>query len=319
MNDELALSDQVSADGRIPPQLGCGDCDSQTPRDRNIRKEPIFRGLTPAGHEKSAIHGSGLGCSQARLHALKHDAEHGMPFPLAELWPRLRAGHWRLGDAFADANRWYVLVEATPLGSGVEPRSRSGLAMLEDVLLGQTSKVVAIERNLSPSAVAYAMRTVLDSIGLDCRLRGVPQILMLSARLSKTSNSQAPAARIARVSGSRFQTWVISTRCPKLDLLDSLSPAERAVMLQVLDGCDYKHIASTRKVSLRTVANQVTMSFRKLGVSGRAELVDRVLQHSLGADTNQASPSLRSAPTRRAARRFARQLPRVAVAASAAG
>jgi serine/threonine protein kinase len=53
----------TSSEEQLTPQLGCGDCDSQTPGDRSTRKEPIFRGLTPAGHEKSAIHASGLGCS----------------------------------------------------------------------------------------------------------------------------------------------------------------------------------------------------------------------------------------------------------------
>jgi DNA-binding NarL/FixJ family response regulator len=254
--------------------------------------------------------------AKRRLQALQLDAECGLPFRLAELWLRLRAGHWRLCEAFAAGTRWYASVEATPAGA-VEQRSRSGLAMLEDVLLGQSSKVVAIERNLSPSAVAYAMRTVLDGIGLGCRLRGVPQILMLSARLSRSASSHDVGARIARLPGSPHEAWVISTRRPQLELLDSLSRAERAVILQVLDGCDYKQIANTRKTSLRTVANQVTMSFRKLGVSGRAELVDRLLQHSLGTDSSQTSPRVRALCSARA-RRISRHA-QVAVAASAAG
>lgn len=241
------------------------------------------------------------------MRALATDAAHGMPFGLAELWLRLRVGDWRLCDAFAEGDRWYAMVESVPAGSTPERRSRSGVAMLEDILLGQSSKVVAIERNLSPSAVAYAMRTALDSIGLRCRLRGVPQILLLSARLSRASSSQAPAARIARLPEARHDARIISTRRPRLDLLDALSQAERAVIGQVLDGYHYKQIASTRNTSLRTVANQVTMSFRKLGVSGRAELVDRLLQCSLGTNAT-VNPRLR-----------VKRQAQVAVAASAAG
>jgi DNA-binding CsgD family transcriptional regulator len=238
---------------------------------------------------------------EARMQALQRDAAQGMPFQLAELWLRLRSGEWRLRDAFSERGHWYAVVEATAPGTECERRSRSGLAMLEQVLLGQTSKVVAIERNLSPSAVASAMRTVLDSIGLDCRLRGVPQILMLSARLSRSPSGQVPqvpSARIAGLAAATRATWVVSTRCPRFDMLDALSRAERAVMLQVLDGCDYKQIASARKTSLRTVANQVTMAFRKLGVSGRAELVDRLLQCSLGTPGGRpAPPRVRAAPS----------------------
>lgn len=243
---------------------------------------------------------------EARARAVRSDAAEGAPFQLAELWSRVRAGEWRLRDAFSDPGRWYALVETTPYRGESERRRGSGLSMFEQVLLGQTSKVVAIERNLSPSAVAYAMRSVLDSIGLGCRLRGVPQILMLSARLAQEPPREVVAARIARVAASH-DTWVVSTRCPKLDLLNALSRAERAVMLQLLDGCDYKQIARTRKTSLRTVANQVTMSFRKLGVSGRAELVDRLLERSLGT-TVVKKPRLR--PMRSA---------QVAVAASSVG
>jgi len=232
--------------------------------------------------------------SEARTRAMQSDEAQSAVFQLAELWLRIRAGEWRLRDAFSHAGRWYALVEATPFRTESERRRGSGLSMLEEVLLGQTSKCVAIDRNLSPSAVAYAMRTVLDSIGLGCRLRGVPQILMLSARLSRHPKLEAAPARIARLS-TCHETWVISTRCPKLDLLDPLSRAERAVMLQLLDGCDYRQIARARKTSLRTVANQVTMSFRKLGVSGRAELVDRLLQRSLGTHAGRPNPRLRVA------------------------
>lgn len=242
----------------------------------------------------------------ARMRAVRSDATDSAPFQLAELWLRVRAGEWRLRDAFSEPGRWYALVETTPYRTESERRRGTGLSMFEQVLLGQTSKVVAIERNLSPSAVAYSMRTVLDSIGLGCRLRGVPQILMLSARLAQEPHREAVAARIARVAASH-DTWVIGTHCPKLDLLNTLSRAERAVMLQLLDGCDYKQIARARNTSLRTVANQVTMAFRKLGVSGRAELVDRLLQRSLGTKTVK-KPRLR---TVRAAQ--------VAVAASAGG
>lgn len=264
------------------PQRARGGRDPQPGEGGGSRRALIFQGLAGTGRETLAVHANALGPrGEGRARAVAADAEQGMPFPLAELWSQLRAGEWRMCDAFAEDGRWYALVASIPPASA-ERRSQAGFAMLEQVLLGQTSKVVAMERKLSPSAVAYAMRSALDSIGLGCRLRGVPQILMLSARLSRSPTSHAAVARIARVRGSKRDAWIISTRCPSMNLLDSLSQAERAVMLQLLEGRDYKHIASTRNTSLRTVANQVTTSFRKLGVSGRAELVDRLLQCSFG-------------------------------------
>ena len=56
----------------------------------------------------------------------------------------------------------------------------------------------------------------------------------------------------------------------------SLTKAERAVALLVLDGRTDAEIAAARGVSKRTVANQVASIFRKLDVSSRVELATRL-------------------------------------------
>jgi DNA-binding NarL/FixJ family response regulator len=55
-----------------------------------------------------------------------------------------------------------------------------------------------------------------------------------------------------------------------------LTAAERAVTRGLLRGLSYEQIARERKTSVRTVANQVAASFRKLQVHSRAELVYRI-------------------------------------------
>jgi DNA-binding CsgD family transcriptional regulator len=54
--------------------------------------------------------------------------------------------------------------------------------------------------------------------------------------------------------------------------LAGLSPAERAVVALALEGLSNREIARRRGSSARTVANQLAAAYRKLGVSGRAEL-----------------------------------------------
>jgi DNA-binding CsgD family transcriptional regulator len=54
--------------------------------------------------------------------------------------------------------------------------------------------------------------------------------------------------------------------------LAALSPAERAVVALALEGLSNDQIACRRGSSTRTVANQLASAYRKLGVSGRAEL-----------------------------------------------
>jgi hypothetical protein len=120
--------------------------------------------------------GPAAGSAAGRELAVVCDGTAGQPFRLSELWQQLRAAEWRLRDAFSERDRWYAVVGAGRFRGESERARCSGMAMLEDVMLGQTSKVVAIDRNLSPSAVAYALRSVLDGMGLRCRLRGVPQL-----------------------------------------------------------------------------------------------------------------------------------------------
>lgn len=55
-------------------------------------------------------------------------------------------------------------------------------------------------------------------------------------------------------------------------LPDSLTLAERDVVEQVLQGGSNADIARARGTSVRTVANQLSAVFRKLGVQSRSQL-----------------------------------------------
>jgi DNA-binding CsgD family transcriptional regulator len=58
----------------------------------------------------------------------------------------------------------------------------------------------------------------------------------------------------------------------------SLTPAEREVTSMILAGWSNEKIATARRVSLPTVAAQIRSIFSKVGVTGRAELVARLLE-----------------------------------------
>ena len=55
--------------------------------------------------------------------------------------------------------------------------------------------------------------------------------------------------------------------------MERLSRSERDVIDLVLEGCSNAEIAVRRRTSVHTVANQLKAVFRKLGCSGRSELV----------------------------------------------
>ncbi len=60
--------------------------------------------------------------------------------------------------------------------------------------------------------------------------------------------------------------------------LDALTPAEREVTAMVLGGASNAEVARRRATSRRTVANQLASVYRKLGVTGRRELIARTLR-----------------------------------------
>lgn len=57
----------------------------------------------------------------------------------------------------------------------------------------------------------------------------------------------------------------------------SLTAAEREVLALLLAGRTNAEIARRRTTSVRTVANQLASLYRKLGVSGRREILARTI------------------------------------------
>jgi DNA-binding CsgD family transcriptional regulator len=55
-----------------------------------------------------------------------------------------------------------------------------------------------------------------------------------------------------------------------------LSDAEQGVVQLVLDGCSNQEVARRRGASVKTVANQLQMIYRKLGIGSRFELATRL-------------------------------------------
>ncbi|MCU0687227.1 MAG: helix-turn-helix transcriptional regulator [Polyangiaceae bacterium] len=68
---------------------------------------------------------------------------------------------------------------------------------------------------------------------------------------------------------------VLSFPVATATLPDQLTDAERVVLRELLAGKSNAEIAGARGTSPRTVANQISSLYRKLGVASRAELAAR--------------------------------------------
>jgi DNA-binding NarL/FixJ family response regulator len=241
-----------------------------------------------------------VGSTPARALAVVSDSSAGVGFELGELWRRLAACEWRVRDTFENGGRLYAVVEELP--GRRRARRDGGLAMIEQVVLGQSSKAVAIDRQVTDSTVACAIRHRLRRMGLTCRVRAFPLILVMAARAARLA---PPASVLGRVTplgreeatvgrDASGPSFVISVEHPEFHLPAELSDAERAVLFHVLGGKSYGQVAAARRTSRRTVANQLASVFRKLGVSGYGQTLDFLMKRALGSTA--APPRRESLP-----------------------
>jgi DNA-binding NarL/FixJ family response regulator len=100
----------------------------------------------------------------------------------------------------------------------------------------------------------------------------------------------AAQAHAVGASGAVGERWALAPHFelvraarPERKFAHAFSRAEFAVVQRLLEGDSYASIASWRQTSTRTVANQVASVFRRLGVSGRPELAQRLLLETPGS------------------------------------
>jgi DNA-binding CsgD family transcriptional regulator len=218
----------------------------------------------------------------ARWRAAQRDAACAETFDLSQLWNALCTGSWRVFDAFSSDERCYALLEQ-PADNRRQRVQGVRLSMFESVLLGQSPKVVSIDLRVSPSTVAAAIRSCLRTMGLRYRVSNLPVLLVMAARAARSSRSTSVSGRIARLEHDGGARWVVSIERPDLTFPAQLSSAELAVVRQLVQGSSHAQISRVRGTSTRTVANQLSTAFRKLGVSGRGELVDQLLLHTMSS------------------------------------
>lgn len=174
------------------------------------------------------------------------------------LWPAILAGQWSLLDAFTAANTRYLVAYENP-GVGMtlralDPRERS---VLELSLDGHSGKWISLELQLCESTVARTLRTALRKIGVTdtAEVVGVRDAVFEPVE-GLVAGVGLAVARLTRAA----TTW-------------HLSDAELAIVASIVSGKRIGAIARERGTSPRTVGNQLTSVYRKLGVSSRREVL----------------------------------------------
>jgi DNA-binding NarL/FixJ family response regulator len=123
---------------------------------------------------------------------------------------------------------------------------------------------VAAELGMGRSSLATLMSASLRSIGLDPRLSRVPFVLAAMAHVAQSATERSAPCTMLE--------WSIALPRPEAAVSECLTVSERGVVQLLAEGSNGSDIARLRGTTRRTVANQSSVLFRKLNVSGRLEL-----------------------------------------------
>jgi DNA-binding CsgD family transcriptional regulator len=200
---------------------------------------------------------------------------------LAALWDELVAGTSKVESWTHGADSWSVVVVkvARPPRPSEMPRARD-LEILEHALLCGVRKLVAVQVGLSCSSIAVIMQSCFQFMGLYCLPSRIPGLVVAAAH-AHHHRGRNIQAKLRSTTSDYFSRHTVSVARPEGVLAPWLAPAELAVISLLIEGQTYAEIAQARQTSVRTVANQVASGFRRLSVSGRAELLCLLARWSL--------------------------------------
>ncbi|RYZ05825.1 MAG: LuxR family transcriptional regulator [Myxococcales bacterium] len=228
---------------------------------------------------------------------------------LAALWDELVAGTTKIDGWSHTETTWSMVVSRRPdQDRPAHPLRRRDVAILEDALLSGVRKHVAVEVGLSCSSIAVIMQSCFHFMGLSCLPSRIPGLVVAAAHSRHHFGSAAPAYETALGAEQALRERTLTFNRPDKLLAAWLAPAEHAVIHLLIEGMTYAEIAEARRTSVRTVANQVASGFRRLDVSGRAELLCLLARWALEAPVPPAKrpPSIAPSGAKRSTARRSR-------------
>jgi DNA-binding NarL/FixJ family response regulator len=191
------------------------------------------------------------------------------------VWRELARGALCVADGFFTDERCYLLLTPNPEGAALTPIEGRRLEILAAVLSGLRQKNIAIDLALAPSTIALNSRLALQSLGVNTKPSRAHPLLMLAARAA-TDCAPVLARHASFLGRGGLELQVLSLPRPDRRLGRILPAAEREVIGSLVEGMTYDQIARQRGTSTRTIANQISTVFRRLRLSGRNELVQRL-------------------------------------------
>lgn len=201
------------------------------------------------------------------------------------LWLGLLSGHMTVVSWESRPSSVVLTLKSRLAPMDASPPSATARAAFDAAVRGTLQKVVALEAHASPSAVAGRLRQVTHAMGLSGNFKHLPlAIPLLAHAVGHPQLVEYYWGERSRDGGATFLVC-LKRGDDALDFI--LSPGELAVARLLLDGYTHHAIAAQRETSVRTVANQISSVYRKLGTSGRFELIRHLVDDAdrVGAPT----------------------------------
>lgn len=188
-------------------------------------------------------------------------------------WESLVTCSATIVDAFQAGEVAYLVMTAGPQTSALPLRVRKALEL---ALGGLSHKELASELDVAQSTITAMLKCGLARLGLGGLPSKAPLSLFAIAQAATVTGrgSHGLSSTDLFAHGRRYEIVSVA----HLSLLDVLPPAVRQVVLLRAEGKTYAEIAAKRSTSTRTVANQLASAFQRLKVSGRKDLVSRLLR-----------------------------------------
>jgi len=244
------------------------------PNIQGHAREPFLAGGA-ALHSGASLSFISLEARDAlRQSVVASDARATREASLSDVWHELARGCYAVVDDFFSESRCYLVLtpRADAARHAIEGRR---LEIMQAVLSGLPQKNVASDLDLAPSTIALNSRLALEALGVTCKASRAHPLLMLAARAaSETRPAMVECSSV--IGGDGRELRVLGAPRPDRHLTRVLPAAELAVIRRLVEGLPYADIAEERGTSTRTIANQITAVFRRLRVSGRNELVQRL-------------------------------------------
>lgn len=165
-----------------------------------------------------------------------------------------------------------VLKQRASPGPSIAPRQLRALDLL---FQGVSQTAIAIELGVAASTISGELKAALQGLGIGGRVFALPPFLPQIWQLAASGRN----VRVVVDPHDRTRQILLLPRVD-LALSETLAPAEVEVCRLLLEGCSHEQISVARRRAGRTVANQLAAVFAKMDVSGRLELVARLVRHS---------------------------------------